>query len=431
LTAAFGAGAILVTIVVLQSCVAPWTDVSSRRPLRRGAILFGTLALPFSIGAVLTVLLLPQDSGSWRVTLLWWQCHWAVDATLALGLTNLLSFLLVRRWQADGRLRRSIAVVGDGVLAERAVRDLRAALGDDLQILGVFDDRHARRDGRSSPDYTRGGAIADLVERSKTSPIDQIVVALPHAAEARLTQILHRVKQIPADIGLAPDLIGSALPIPFGRRPPPILEVYRRPLDPGQGIAKALFDRATAAFLLLAVAPILLVAAALIKLDSRGPVLFRQRRHGLGNVEIEVFKFRTMRVELADPGGAQQAVRGDRRVTRVGRILRRTRIDELPQLLNVLAGDLSLVGPRPMPLQMRVEDRLNHELVSEYPWRHRVKPGLTGWAQVNGSIGMVQTVEELRERVEYDLHYIDNWSFWFDIRILLMTLGAIARAEKS
>jgi exopolysaccharide biosynthesis polyprenyl glycosylphosphotransferase len=165
--------------------------------------------------------------------------------------------------------------------------------------------------------------------------------------------------------------------------------------------------------------PLLLVTAILIKLDSRGPVLFRQTRHGFNNEPIRVLKFRSMSTSDDMPGEFRQAVRNDPRVTRVGRIIRRTNVDELPQLINVLRGEMSMVGPRPHAV---AHNQMFADQIRRMSRRHNVKPGITGWAQVNGLRGETETVEKMRKRVEYDLYYIDNWSVLFDLKILIMTL---------
>ncbi len=188
-------------------------------------------------------------------------------------------------------------------------------------------------------------------------------------------------------------------------------------------LSKVVFDQVFAALAILLLLPLLLVIAAAIRLDSRGPALFRQRRHGLGHREFTVFKFRTMTRCTAGDGsdGRLQTRRGDGRVTRVGDFLRKTSLDELPQLFNVLNGTMSLVGPRPHPVAMRTEGKLCEELVAHYSQRHCVKPGITGWAQVSGFRGATETAEQLRRRVEHDLYYIEHRSFLFDLHILLLT----------
>ncbi|RBH45093.1 undecaprenyl-phosphate glucose phosphotransferase, partial [Pseudomonas sp. MWU13-2860] len=188
-------------------------------------------------------------------------------------------------------------------------------------------------------------------------------------------------------------------------------------------------DVLLAAVALALAAPLMLLLALLIKLDSPGPVLFRQKRYGYNNRLIEVYKFRSMYVEQADADAEAQTTRRDPRVTRVGRFIRKTSLDELPQLLNVLGGSMSMVGPRPHATATKAAGVLFEDAVSEYTARHRVKPGITGWAQVNGYRGETDTLAKIERRVEYDLEYIENWSLWFDFYILIRTLPAVLSAD--
>jgi exopolysaccharide biosynthesis polyprenyl glycosylphosphotransferase len=197
--------------------------------------------------------------------------------------------------------------------------------------------------------------------------------------------------------------------------------VFDRPLSDWNAAVKAVFDRVVAAFALVLLAPVMLATALAVKLDSRGPVFFRQKRHGFNNEIIEVLKFRSMYAEMADVNAARQVTKDDPRVTRVGRFIRKTSLDELPQLVNVLRGELSLVGPRPHAIETKAGNRLYQDVVDGYFARHRMKPGITGWAQVNGWRGETDTVEKLERRIEHDLHYIENWSLSFDLYILAMT----------
>jgi exopolysaccharide biosynthesis polyprenyl glycosylphosphotransferase len=194
-------------------------------------------------------------------------------------------------------------------------------------------------------------------------------------------------------------------------------------------LAKRLEDVLLAGALLLVTGPVILAIAALIKFDSPGPVIFRQQRYGFNNRIITVWKFRTMFADQTDEGGERQIMQGDPRVTRIGGVLRRWSLDELPQLINVLVGDMSIVGPRPHPLMCGVSGRLFEEVVEEYAARHRVRPGITGWAQVNGWHGAADTDEKIRERVKHDLYYVDNWSILLDLKILLMTVFIVLRRE--
>jgi Undecaprenyl-phosphate glucose phosphotransferase len=268
------------------------------------------------------------------------------------------------------------------------------------------------------------GTTADLVEMSRLLEIDRIIVALPHAAEKRLLEILRKLHKMPVEISLAPDMVGFNLPAKdqdeFGGLP--LLDVYGKPLSFGQTLVKSVFDRIAAALGVVALSPVLALVAAAIKLDSKGPILFRQNRYGFGDRVIGVYKFRTMKAETSDADGEKQTELNDPRITRIGGFLRKTSLDELPQLLNVLRGELSLVGPRPHAVSMRVRQRRNADIVPDYALRHHVKPGITGWAQVNGHHGPVATEQHLHGRVAFDLDYINHWSLWFDIKIIVRTL---------
>jgi len=196
------------------------------------------------------------------------------------------------------------------------------------------------------------------------------------------------------------------------------MQVLQPPLSMIEQAAKRVFDVMVSATAFVVLSPLLTIVAIAIKLDSRGPVLFRQTRHGYNNETIKVFKFRSM-TKLEDGESFVQAARNDSRVTRVGVILRRTNIDELPQLINVLRGEMSIVGPRP---HATAHNKMFEDKISVFSRRHVVKPGITGWAQVNGYRGATDTLEKMQQRVEHDLYYIDNWSFWLDIRIMIMTV---------
>jgi len=218
------------------------------------------------------------------------------------------------------------------------------------------------------------------------------------------------------------DYVGDGLPVAL---------LVDRPLRGWGAVVKRLEDIVLASILLILSLPIFAVIALTVWVDSPGPIIFRQRRHGWNNRSFDVLKFRTMRWMPSDSLSLVQTSRQDDRIAKVGRILRRTSLDELPQLFNVLKGDMSLVGPRPHAVDMRTEDRLGHEIVDEYPHRHRVKPGITGWAQVNGCRGATQTAEQVRRRVELDLFYAENWSVLLDLKILLKTLGCVISGKNA
>jgi Undecaprenyl-phosphate glucose phosphotransferase len=277
------------------------------------------------------------------------------------------------------------------------------------------------------------GGIDALIELVKSTPaVDKVLIALPMGAEGRILQLLTRLRSLAVDVALVPDFVGMRLDKQIASDgSPPILSVLRRPQSELDWLVKRSFDFVTSLGLLIALSPLLALTALAIRLDSPGPILFRQPRLGLNNKEFNVLKFRSMYVEQADLEAREQTKRNDARVTRVGAWLRRLSIDELPQLFNVLAGDMSLVGPRPHALGMQVKDRLCDEIVHEYAVRHRMRPGITGWAQVRGLRGAVDEPELLEARVNHDIYYIDNWSFSFDLRILVMTVIELIRPRNA
>jgi exopolysaccharide biosynthesis polyprenyl glycosylphosphotransferase len=200
-----------------------------------------------------------------------------------------------------------------------------------------------------------------------------------------------------------------------------MIDLHDKPITDWGTVSKWMFDKVFAALALVLLAPVMICVAVAIKLESRGPVLFRQKRYGFNNELIEVYKFRSMYTDRCDATASRLVTRDDPRVTKVGRIIRKTSLDELPQLFNVLKGNLSLVGPRPHAVAAKAENRLYDDVVDGYFARHKVKPGITGWAQINGWRGETDTAEKIQKRVEHDLYYIENWSVLFDLYILLKT----------
>lgn len=376
----------------------------------------------FGFALVSSVAVLQPDPAE-RGSLVAWLLCWAITSLTGIAAVRAALSMLQARWRAAGRLKQLVAVYGTGDLAERLVARL-AACTESIEIVGVFDDRAGRGVVAAGLRELPLGTTAELVELSRRLEIDRIVVALPHSAENRLLEILRKLHKMPVEISLAPDMVG------FNVRAKdhgafdglPLLDVYGRPLSFGQILVKSTFDRVAAALAIVLLSPLLLAVALAIRLDSKGPVLFYQNRFGFGDRVIRICKFRTMKAESADINGERQTEASDPRITRIGGLLRRMSIDELPQLFNVLRGELSLIGPRPHAVSMRVKQRRNEDIVPDYALRHHVKPGITGWAQVNGYHGPVETERHLHERVVYDLDYINHWSLWFDIRIVLRTL---------
>ncbi|ALK09081.1 undecaprenyl-phosphate glucose phosphotransferase [Blastochloris viridis] len=363
-----------------------------------------------------------------------WIATWySLGAVMLFGLRVGLAGL-VRTWTHQGRLVRRTAIVGGGEAGASLIQSLEAQADCDLDIIGVFDDRG---DGRS-PERIAGkvklGTVTDLVEFARRTRIDLVIFSLPVTAEARILAMLKKLWVLPVDIRLS----AHAAQLRFRPRAysyignVPTINVFDRPLADWDVVMKWLFDRVIGSLTLIALSPVLLAVAIAVKLDSRGPVLFRQKRYGFNNELIEVFKFRSMYVDQCDVAASSLVTKGDPRVTRVGRFIRKASLDELPQLFNVVfAGNLSLVGPRPHAMQAKAENRLYDEAVDGYFARHRVKPGITGWAQINGWRGETDTAEKIQRRVEHDLYYIENWSVMFDLLILLKTPLALLKSENA
>jgi Undecaprenyl-phosphate glucose phosphotransferase len=255
-----------------------------------------------------------------------------------------------------------------------------------------------------------------------------VLVTQSTPVDDRFVETLNKLSVLPVDIHVCPADFGLRFrDIRLARvGDVTVLNVLSQPLRHWHRIAKGLEDRFLGFLILLLIAPLLIAIALLIKLDSRGPIFFRQRRFGYNNELFEVLKFRTMHHDQRDEKGAQLTRRNDARITRLGRFLRRTSLDELPQFFNVLRGDMSIVGPRPHATAAKAGDVLYQDAVRYYAARHRMKPGITGWAQINGWRGETETIEQIRQRVEYDLHYIENWSVLFDLEIIFRTLLVVA-----
>ncbi len=351
-----------------------------------------------------------------------WPFLWLLLSAILLAASRCYLSQLLRQWMESGRLARRVAVIGAGQFSQEFIERLRAE-PHAYTVVGIYDDRLSR-----VPEVQDGvrvrGTVHDLLERSRQEQIDLIVIALPLQAMTRISAILSQVKSAVADICLATDFVGfryrSSQISSVGSNPVVLLE--ERPLKDWRAASKSAFDIVFATLMLIVASPLLAAIAVAIRLDSPGPVLFRQPRLGFNNRLFTCYKFRTMHHAMTDLMGDRQATRGDARVTRVGKWLRALSLDELPQLLNVLGGDMSLVGPRPHPPNTKADDKLFTDVVANYAFRHRVKPGITGWAQVNGWRGETKTLDQIENRVACDLAYIENWSVWFDLRIMFLTI---------
>jgi len=358
---------------------------------------------------------------------------WFLGVAVFLLLERQLVSLGIRHWARNGIMERRAVIVGGGEPAKQLVRALEQQPDNDIRICGIFDDRGS---GRSPPvvaGYPKLGTFAELVEFARLARVDMLIIALPASAEARILQLLRKLWVLPVDIRLA----AHANHLRFRPRSyshvgaVPMFDLFDKPLRDWDSVAKRTFDIVFSLLSLAVIWPVMVAAAVAVKATSKGPVFFVQKRHGFNNEVIDVLKFRSMYTELSDPTAKQAVTKNDPRVTPVGRFLRKSSIDELPQLFNVLRGNLSLVGPRPHSIHAQTGDRRYVDVVESYFARHRVKPGVTGWAQINGLRGELDSDEKIRMRTAYDLQYIENWSLLFDLKILFLTPFRLLNVENA
>jgi Undecaprenyl-phosphate glucose phosphotransferase len=359
-----------------------------------------------------------------------WLLTWSAVSAIALCGVRLIAASVRRECVRRGRLRKHLAIVSGGQLSRELAARIVAQCPD-TDLVGLFDDSQLSND-EASVDSLRVEQLEKLEELLSSGRIDEVVIALPLAATEEILQLLHRFHPFAVTVSiLEPEGYAQFQILErFRYGDVSIFRVMRRPLDEIAIAIKWLEDKVVAIACLLPLLPVMFFISVAVKLDSKGPILFRQKRLGAYNVQFDMFKFRTMYVEHADPLGQQLTRVGDPRITRVGRFLRRTSLDELPQLMNVLCGEMSIVGPRPHPLAANAAGVAYALAVDNYRIRHRVKPGMTGWAQVNGYRGETRTIEQIRRRVEHDLYYIQNWSLWLDLLILARTgLAVLSRTN--
>ena len=380
------------------------------------------LELALVCAGVITVLViaafLSKTSGQYSrvVMVLWWMLAFA-----GLAFERIVIRLMLQAGRARGRNERTFAIVGANELGSRvASRVLRADwLG--ARLLGFYDD-DVPLGARPLPGETIAveGDLAALFERAKSGGIDYIYIALPLTNQQKIGDVIRVLSDTTASVFFVPDLLlfevmQARWTELYGI---PVVSVFDTPFTGGDGRIKRIEDLLIALVALIVLSPLMLAIALGVRFSSPGPVLFRQRRYGLSGKVIEVWKFRTMSVS-EDGDVVPQATRADPRVTRFGAFLRRNSLDELPQFINVLQGSMSVIGPRPHAV---VHNEQYRKLVPGYMLRHKVRPGITGWAQVNGWRGETDTLDKMQKRVEYDLHYIRNWSIALDLKIIFLTI---------
>ena len=349
-----------------------------------------------------------------------WLLAWGGLTWLFMFVLRILMGQILRKMREKGFNHKKIIIAGAGELGRNVLKHVREAYWTGLDVVAFLDD-----DKDLHFQYVEGvlveGSVNDVERIAKHHQVDEVWIALPLANEKRVYDVLHRLRHTTFVVRYVPDFFGYRLLMHKATEIAglAVLDLSVSPMTGINRLVKALEDRLIALTILVLISPIMLLIAIGVKLTSPGPIIFKQLRHGWDGKPIEVYKFRTMHVHQEDPGCVTQARKEDPRVTRFGRFLRKTSLDELPQFFNVLQGHMSIVGPRPHAVE---HNEFYKDQIDDYMKRHKVKPGITGWAQINGWRGETDTLDKMKKRVEYDLYYIDNWSLWFDLKIILLTI---------
>jgi putative colanic acid biosynthesis UDP-glucose lipid carrier transferase len=333
-----------------------------------------------------------------------WLLTWLLVSTITLWMGRITAFFVMVEMRRGGYQHKSVVLYGDTKMLSTVRNRIERATWSGYDIVSTV----LHGDG------------TDIGALDASYKPDEIWISLSMADQAQLDDVLHALRHSVANIRLLPDMmmyqiLNHGMSITVGI---PMIDISVSPMFGGRRVVKALLDYAVAGLALLMLSPVLLVIAAAIKLTSKGPVLFQQKRHGWNDEEIWVYKFRSMAMHKESDGAVTQALRGDPRVTPVGRFLRKSSLDELPQFINVLQGRMSVVGPRPHALKHNSD---YVKLIPKYALRHKVKPGITGWAQICGYRGETDTLDKMEGRIKHDLYYLEHWSLWMDLKIIAMT----------
>lgn len=420
---AYAIGIVLAILLVLVGfpgfgLYRAWRGESIGRELRSLTLAWAMVLATLAVVAFLTKRG-PEFSRGWF--LIWLVLGWAALVGARVMLRNALRALRRR-----GMNQRRIVIVRTGEFGVALARGLKAAPWAGLKVIAMFC-AEAGSCTCGKPDLRLGDpervfeGLDELARFVEHEAIDQVWIALPLKEEDSIRRVLHELRHSTADVRYVPDisalrLLNNSVTDVAGF---PVMSLSSTRMDGANELVKEVVDRALALMILVVVSPLMVAIAIGVRLSSPGPVLFRQRRMGFGGEQIDVFKFRSMVVHADAAGQVTQASKGDSRVTPFGAFLRRTSLDELPQFFNVLRGEMSIVGPRPHALEHNEQYK---ELVDKYMLRHKVKPGITGWAQINGCRGETDTLEKMAKRVEHDLHYIENWSLALDLKIIALTV---------
>ncbi len=407
----------LLIIMVFQSfrLYRPWRGVYLGQLVRQVFLAWIVIAATLAVFGYVTK---TSDIFSRRVVLTWFGL-----VPLALVVLRLQVYIGLRWLRDSGMNSRTAVIAGAGDLGLRLAQNVADTGWLGMRLQGFFDDALFGQEIELSPGsqkYPVHGNLDDMVDYIKAHQIDMVYLALPLRAENRIREVIENLKDTTASVYYAPDIFTFTLmQACFTElRGIPLISICETPFLGINGWLKRLEDIFLACIILILVSPLLLLISLGVKLSSPGPIIFKQRRYGLNGHEILVYKFRTMTV-CEDGPNIPQARRNDCRVTRIGNFLRRTSLDELPQFYNVLIGTMSIVGPRPHAV---VHNEYYRQRIPGYMLRHKVRPGITGWAQINGWRGETETLDKMEKRVEFDLEYLRQWSLWFDLKIIWLTI---------
>ena len=356
-----------------------------------------------------------------------WYFIWFALSFMTLTGARFILMRLLKKLANEGYFRTRTALYGLGPQNIALRRSIQSGDMELTSLTGVYEDNNLAIDEQNH--VLLAGGLDDLITDGMQNRFDRIIIGIPSDRISETADLLAAMSILPVNIQMCPENM------PFASLKPEfsyigdqaLFDVSKKPISDWQGVAKAALDRTLGLIMLALLSPIMALIALAIRLDSPGPIFFFQKRHGYNHRTINVCKFRTMTVQ-EDGDNVRQAKKEDDRITPIGKFLRRTSLDELPQLFNVINAEMSLVGPRPHAL---VHNNYYSALLEKYPGRHKVKPGMTGLAQIKGLRGETDTLEKMRERADVDIEYIENWSFWMDVKILFKTPLALIRQKNA
>ena len=355
---------------------------------------------------------------------------WLIVTPMAMGSCRIVFLMILKNLRKRGFNTKRFAICGVNKLGLQLAENIQASPELGLQLAGFFDDRPSSRTKEAlGRDFPSAGTLNQLADIARRGEVDMVFITFPMRAEKRIRDYLSKLSDTTVSVYIVPDFfVFQMLHARWNQiNGLPVVSVFETPITGIDGVLKRGFDLMVALSLLTLLAIPLAIIAVLVKLSSPGPVFFRQKRYGLMGEEIRVWKFRSMRA-CEDGSHVHQATKDDDRITPIGRILRKTSLDELPQLFNVVGGSMSLVGPRP---HASAHNEQYRSLIDGYMLRHKVKPGITGLAQVNGWRGETETLEKMERRIEFDHRYIREWTLWMDLKILFQTVFVVFKQENA